>query len=370
MPVPIFIETIKVNLGERSYDIIVGHNCLLDLGKILKRLDIGKDAIVVTNSNLFSLYGKKIKKSLEKVGLNVKIEEVQDSEKAKSYRQFVKLTEYITSGGFKKRIFIVAFGGGVIGDLAGFVAAVYRRGIPYIQVPTTLLAQVDSAIGGKVAIDLKQGKNLLGAFYQPRLVFSDLALLNSLSLRQIRSGLAEVIKYGVIKDPGLFCYLEDNSFELLKRNKDNLSEIVLRSCKIKARVVEQDERDSKDLRIILNFGHTIGHAMETAAGYSKLISHGESIAIGMLVASDIARELRMIANNSVRRIEGLIQKIGLPTKISQIDLSKVLKASYHDKKIIRGKNRFVLPARIGQVRIVEDIPLNLVVKALRKRIVS
>lgn len=362
------MKKIRVNLGERSYDIVVGYNCLSSLGRVIKKLDIGRDALVVTNLTIFRLYGKKLKDSLERAGLSVRFEKVPDGEKAKSQRQFINLAERIASFDKKKGVFIVAFGGGVIGDLAGFIAAVYKRGIPYIQVPTTLLAQVDSAIGGKVAIDLSWGKNLIGAFYQPRLVFSDVALLNSLSLRQIRSGLAEIVKYGVIKDPRLFCYLEDNYSCLLKRNKSDLTEVILRSARIKARVIEKDERDTKARRIILNFGHTIGHAMETAAGYSRLISHGEAVAIGMLIASEIARELEMIAGSSLQRIERLLQKFGLPTKTNRLYLSRILAAADHDKKIIRGKNRFVLPTRIGQVKAMQDVPLSLISGAIKKRI--
>ncbi len=362
------METIKVNFGERSYDIVVGYNCLSQLGKMLKKIDIGKDAVVITNSTILSLYGKKLRSSLERAGLYVRIEEVPDSEKAKSQRQFIKLTERIASFDKKKRLFLVAFGGGVIGDLAGFIAAVYKRGIPYVQVPTTLLAQVDSAIGGKVAIDLELGKNLVGAFYQPRLVFSDLALLNSLSLRQIRSGLAEVVKYGVIKDPKLFCYLEDNYPRLLKREKGSLTEVVLRSSRIKARVVEKDERDTRNKRIILNFGHTIGHAIEAAAEYSGRISHGEGVAIGMILASNIARELNILASSSLHRIEALIEKIGIRTTITNIAFREIMPAFHRDKKIFCGKNRFILPTRIGQVKVEEDVPHDLILKAFAKRV--
>ncbi len=361
------MKSVRVNLGKRSYDVVVGDNCLSSLGKLLKRLDIGKDAVVITNSVIFSLYGRKLKRSLERAGLSVRFEKVPDTEKAKSHRQFIHLIGRIASFDKKRQIFIVAFGGGVVGDLAGFIAAVYKRGIPYVQVPTTLLAQVDSAIGGKVAIDLELGKNLVGAFYQPRLVFSDLALLNSLSLRQIRSGLAEIIKYGVIKDAGLFCYLEDSYRRLLKRDKSSLADVILRSAKIKAKIAGEDERDTKDKRIVLNFGHTIGHAIEAAAGYSKAVSHGEAVAVGMILASNIAWELKMLASDSLHRIEALIERIGLPAEITGIDLAKIMPAFYRDKKIIRGKNRFVLPVRIGQVRVVEDVSHNLIVKALAKR---
>lgn len=363
------MKKVKVNLGNRSYDIVVGYRCLSQLGKMIKRLDIGRDAVVITNSTIFSLYGKNLKKSLEKAGLSVRFEKVPDSEKAKSQQEFIKLTDRIVSFDKKKQLFIVAFGGGVIGDLAGFVAAVYKRGIPYVQVPTTLLAQVDSAIGGKVAIDLKLGKNLLGAFYQPRLVFSDLALLESLSLRQIRCGLAEVIKYGVIKDAELFRYLEKNYSRLLKQEKSSLSEVVIRSTRIKARIIEKDERDTKNLRIILNFGHTIGHAIEAEREYSKIRGgiHGESVAVGMVIAANIARQLEMLTGRSLERIETLIKNIGLPTAISRITLKDIVPYFYRDKKIFRGKNRFVLPVRIGQVKIEEDVSYDLIEKAFIRR---
>jgi 3-dehydroquinate synthase len=251
--------------------------------------------------------------------------------------------------------------------VAGFVASIYKRGIPYIQIPTTLLAQVDSAIGGKTAVDLAEGKNLVGAFYQPRLVFSDVTFLKTLSLKQIQAGLAEVIKYAIIKDPQLFSYLENNLGDCLALKTAPLEFIVKRCSCLKAKIVEQDEREEKGVRTILNFGHTIGHAIESAADY-KRYNHGQAVALGMLVACQMSQNLGFIQDDILARIEKLIKATGLPTKINKISLAKILKAHYRDKKFIGKKNRFVLIQDIGKAKVVQDIPLRLIREAIKKRI--
>jgi 3-dehydroquinate synthase len=264
----------------------------------------------------------------------------------------------------KRRTFIVAFGGGVIGDLAGFIASIYKRGVPYIQVPTTLLAQVDSSIGGKTAVDLSEGKNLLGAFYQPRLVLSDTGFLKSLDAGQLKSGLAEVIKYGIIKDASFFAYLEKRYRDVLSLKPSVLAFIVKRSSDIKAKIIEKDEREEKGLRTILNFGHTIGHAIETAGNYRQY-NHGQAIALGMLVASALSKKLGYINDSIKQRIENLIKSVGLPTRIKNIPLHRVIKAHYQDKKFKGAKNRFVLIQGIGKTRITEDVPLSLIKETIK-----
>ncbi|MEE8360067.1 MAG: 3-dehydroquinate synthase, partial [Candidatus Omnitrophota bacterium] len=291
---------------------------------------------------------------------------VPDTEKSKSNLQVVRVIESIVKIDKGRGIFIISLGGGVVGDLSGFVASIYKRGVPYIQIPTTLLAQVDSAIGGKVAIDLTSAKNLVGAFYQPRLVVSDISMLRSLPARQIRSGLGEIIKYGIIKDLKLFSYLEENIYRIKRLNKDALEYIITRSSAIKAQVVHLDEYDNRGIRASLNFGHTIGHALETACGYSKLYSHGEAVALGMVAASRIAVQLGLLEDISLKRIIKLLKEAGLPTEISsRLKTEKIMKAQTHDKKIIRGVNRFVLPVKIGRTRIYEDIPRRLIVDTIK-----
>jgi 3-dehydroquinate synthase len=254
----------------------------------------------------------------------------------------------------------------VIGDLGGFVASIYKRGIPYIQIPTTLLAQVDSSIGGKTAVDLSEGKNLVGAFYQPRLVFSDVKFIASLDERQMRSGLAEVIKYAAIKDRKLFGYLELNYKNILRRKISALEHIVQCCSAIKAGIVSVDEREERGLRTMLNFGHTVGHAIEAAARY-KGYTHGEAIALGMLVACDISNRLDYLNTASCARIESLICNSGLPVKVRGVVMRDIISAHYRDKKFIGSRNRFVLLEAIGRAKIVQNVPLKVITASLKER---
>jgi len=361
------IKKIKVNLKNKSYDILIGSGALSKLKGELKKLKLGKVAAVITNPKINRLHGPALKKALKDSGLEVHFIQVPDTEKSKSSTECINVVKQLANLDKGKDLFIIAFGGGVVGDLAGFCASVYRRGIPYIQIPTTLLAQVDSSIGGKVAIDLPSGKNLIGSFYQPRLVLADTKLLNSLSAPQIKEALAEIIKYGVIADSKLFSFLEKHIDEILKLKPKSLQYIIEKCAQIKARVIEKDEYDKKDLRIMLNFGHTAGHAIEAASGYKVNYSHGYAIALGMLVASSIAKQLKITSSKTIQRIECLIKKAGLPTAISGLKLNNILKAQEHDKKFRAGKNRFVLPVAIGRVKVKENIPETIISKAIKSR---
>jgi len=361
------VKRIHVNLKENSYDIIVGHNILSDLGVQIRALNIGNDAIVVTNSIIRKLHGKALSKSLAKQGIQVKFFEVPDSERSKSVKVAFGLIQQIASADVRKRMFIIAFGGGVIGDLAGFVAAVYKRGIPFVQVPTTFLAQIDSAIGGKVAIDLPVGKNLIGSFYQPKIVFSDVALLRTLSERQVRNGLAEAIKYGVIKDKKLFTYIEKNAEKLLSVDLKAMTLVVLGCSRIKAEIVAADEKELKGLRTILNFGHTAGHALESACAYNRY-QHGEAISLGMRIASAIACQRKMMCSKEFHRLEKLLDKVGLPAKAKGVRIDSLMKAVLHDKKIIAKKNRLVLPQGIGRVKVVEGVPTPMIKQMVKRYI--
>jgi len=363
------MKTIVLKLKEKSYSIIIRNQIINSLGNLLSKLNIGKDAIIITNPLVKKYFGKQIERSLKKSNFAINFQIVPDTEKSKSVQTAFKIINSITKYDIKRKVFIIALGGGVIGDLAGFIAAVYKRGIPYIQIPTTLLGQVDSAIGGKTAIDLPYGKNLVGAFYQPRLVISDISTLKSLNKTQIKSGLAEVIKYGVIKDRNLFEYIEKNIKKILSLDKHCLEYIIYKCALIKASVVEQDEKEKKGIRTILNFGHTIGHAIESAGRY-RSYNHGEAVALGMICASEISQRLGLLSKKALMRIENLISKIGLPTKIANIKLSDILSAHLHDKKFISRKNRFVLPTKIGRVTIYEGVPLEIIKSVLRKRLIN
>ena len=360
-------KIIKLNLKKRSYDIIVGRHILSRLPAFIKTLKVGRDAYIITNPLIAKKCAGELKRALKKSGLDFKIKTVADSETSKSLKTAGTIIEDILEWDKKKQIFIIALGGGVVGDLSGFVASIYKRGTPYIQIPTTLLAQVDSSIGGKTAVDLAQGKNLVGTFYQPRLVLSDVEILKSLRLREVRSGLAEVIKYGVIKDPYLFSYLENKYKEILKLKSSALEFIVERSSLIKVKIVQQDEREEKGIRTILNFGHTIGHSLETASGY-QAYTHGEAIALGMLVACDISQRIRILNNRAANRIEKLIRDIGLPDQIRAVSLKNIIKAHHYDKKFKGAKNKFVLIEDIGKTRIVENIPQKVIKEALAARL--
>jgi len=360
-------NSVRVSLKDRSYNILIGHGLILKVGAILKNLRLGKDAIIVVNKKIARLYGKKIKDSLKRSEISSKLEFVPDSEKAKSDNILRSLLYKISAYDKNRSLFLIAFGGGVIGDLTGFSASIYKRGIPYAQIPTTLLSQVDSAIGGKTAIDMPIAKNFVGSFYQPRVVISDMSILKSLPKRQIRNGLAECIKYGVIKDPGLFVYLENNYKKALALDKEVLKNIILSCSKIKARVVEKDEFDKLGKRVILNYGHTIGHAIEGSSGYSKEYNHGEAIAIGMICAAYISYKMGLIKFSDRLRIESLIKKCGLPVKLSGLKISRIYNSLLCDKKFINGKNRFVLPVKIGKVRIVDGIKRSFIIESIKER---
>ena len=359
------MKKIRVHLNKRSYDIIVCYNQIKALGSTVKRLRLGTDAVIITNPALKKLFGGKVKNALASRGFNVRFQTVPDGEKAKSEKYCLKLLNNISRFDSSKRwVFIAALGGGVIGDLAGFVASIYKRGIPYIHIPTTLLAQVDSSIGGKVAIDLGVGKNLAGSFYQPRLVFSDTALLKTLGKNDMTSGMAEVIKYGVIKSPQLFRFLEKNYGKILKKEKSALQHIIHACGSIKAEVVEKDELDTKGIRVILNLGHTIGHAIEAAGHYRKAYNHGQAVALGMIAASYISERLGLLKKVDRIKIKNLIKNVGLPTRLKGLKKGAILSAQEHDKKSIHGKNRFVLPVKIGKTLVKENIPLSVIKEAI------
>ncbi len=356
------MKEIKVNLKERSYSIVIDESALQYVKSFLSSNYHGREAVVITNRKIWRLWGKSFSSSLK--DLNFSVIFIKDSEEAKSFSSFETVVSKIARIDDKMRsVVVIAFGGGVVGDIAGFVASSYRRGVPVIQVPTTLLAQIDSSIGGKTAINLSMGKNLIGAYHQPVLVAINPVFLKTLPIKQVKDGLSEAIKYGVIKDRMLFRFLEDSV------NKQIDWQFLIERCvKIKADVVSRDEKEVLGLRFILNYGHTIGHAIENAAGYG-VYSHGEAVAIGMVCANDIACELGLLVKKDALRIESLINAYKLPICYNngKLSLNSVYKALLHDKKFAGGCANFVLPRRIGKIELVRGVDLKLVKDVLKKR---
>src|SRR5438477_2392595 len=355
---------IKVPLGVRSYTISIGSSLLSRLGQECKRLYLGQRCALITDRNVAPHYGQAALQSLQAAGFEPTLITVPSGETAKSLKVTATCYDQLADHRLERKSFVVALGGGVVGDLAGFVAATFLRGIDFVQIPTTLLAQVDSSVGGKVGVNLKAGKNLVGAFYQPRFVLCDLETLETLPVREYRAGLAEIIKYGIIHDVELFKRLEQAMPKLLQREPDTLASVVARCCQIKAGVVGQDETES-GLRAILNFGHTIGHALEAVAGYGKYL-HGEAIAIGQVLAARLSAELLGFPQRDVERIARLFEKAGLRThiRLNPVQIEKLLEAMRHDKKVSEGIVKFVLVNKIGQVSFGQPVPLDLVEKVL------
>lgn len=343
------MESIKVNLGERSYPIYFGSKVLKDFGKTYKRFFKSKRVVAVTNPKVGGLYFKAIEDGLRKEGVEVHRLDVPDGEEYKTLGWASKLFDMLIALKADRQTPIIALGGGVIGDLTGFVAATYLRGVPFVQVPTTLLAQVDSSVGGKTGVNHRRGKNLIGAFYQPKFVFIDVDTLKSLEKRELRAGLAEVIKYGVIRDPKLFKYIEERIEDVLSLKGEALLHIIKRSCAIKASVVESDEREA-GLRAILNFGHTFGHAVEAVTGY-KEYKHGEAVAIGMVFAAELSHRLGLCDRDAVDRVASLIRKAGLPVEAPGYPKTRFLKAMALDKKVVGGELGFVMVEGVGKVKV-------------------
>ncbi|MBI3317717.1 MAG: 3-dehydroquinate synthase [Candidatus Omnitrophica bacterium] len=345
-------QEVSVRLGPRSYKVTIGLDHLSSLGGFLRRLDCGTHPILLTNATLASTHARRVRQALRRGGFPAEILTVGDSERSKSLPVLSRLINGLAAfDGPGRRLFLVLVGGGVVGDVGGLAAGLYRRGIPYVQIPTTLLAQVDSAIGGKTAVDLPCGKNLAGLFYQPRGVFIELRFLKSLPERQFRSGLAEAAKCGVIADPKLFRFLEERSVRDLRRLSGDLSWVIRRAVGVKASCVERDERETHGIRTILNFGHTLGHALEAATRYSGVLTHGEAISVGMAAATRISLRMRRISCSAALRIEGLLGHLGLPTAFRGVPPERAFAAMAHDKKWTQGAHRWVLPQRIGRAKV-------------------
>jgi 3-dehydroquinate synthase len=359
------MRIVQVPLGNRSYAIKVGDGLLSRLGAECAQLKLGQRCAVITDSNVGKYFAAAVLKSLSAAGFEPILITVPAGEKSKRIAVVEKCFDQLAKHRLERKSFIVALGGGVVGDLAGFVAATYLRGIPFVQVPTSLLAQVDSSVGGKTGVNLRAGKNLVGAFYQPKLVLCDLDTFKTLPEREFISGLAEVIKYGIIYDAKLFAQLERDLPKILKRDAKTLSQIIARCCEIKAEVVSQDETEN-GLRAILNFGHTIGHAIENSFGYGKFL-HGEAIAIGQVAAAKLSEKILGLPALEVGRIEKLFVRAGLPVqiKLNPASRKKLFAAMLLDKKVSAGEVKFVLAKKIGQVVWGQKVSTALIEEVLR-----
>ena len=346
------MNKIDVQTGQSSYSIIIGAGILNQTGEKLKALGLTDKAVIVTNPVVNKLYGEIVRQSLIDAGFQPTVLEIPDGEKYKTLASAGKLYAQLAACGAERSTPVLALGGGVIGDLAGFVAATYLRGVPLVQIPTTLLAQCDSSIGGKTAVDHGRLKNEIGAFYQPKITISDIAVLQSLPQPEFCGGLAEVIKYAVIKDEKFFLYLEKNLDQIKSLDNNVLEAVVAKSARIKVGFVEADEKDT-GLRNMLNFGHTVGHAVESVSNFR--VSHGQAVSIGMVAAAGLAVKLELMDKADAVRLKKLLQRAGLMTALPPLEIAPLLQAMRYDKKVQGGKIRFVLPRAIGQVFITDDV---------------
>ena len=345
------LETINVLLGNRSYPIFIGADILDLLGQKLVDLNFPNRVAVITNSIVGQLYGERVRQSLKDVDIDCLEIILPDGEEHKTLQTLEQIYNQLIRNNFDRSTGLIALGGGVIGDMVGFAAATFLRGVPFVQVPTTLLAQVDSSVGGKTAVNHPLGKNLIGAFYQPEMVLIDVATLMSLNAREVAAGLAEVVKYGVIKDCSFFEWLESNCSALQNCQTEALIEAVKRSCQIKADIVEVDEKEGS-IRAFLNYGHTFGHAVEALSGYGKW-KHGEAVAIGMVVAAQIAKQQNLCSQEDVSRITALLKSLDLPVEPTQYSLEDYVAAMQRDKKVKHGTLTLVLNQGIGSVKLTQ-----------------
>lgn len=343
------IERLDVGLGDRSYPIWVGDGIMHRLGEALVEVQFPSRIAVVTNPTVSGFYREPVFAALASAGFQATVIEIPDGEQYKTLHTLELIYDALIRGGFDRYSGLLALGGGVVGDITGFAAATYLRGIPFVQVPTTLLSQVDSSVGGKTAVNHSLGKNMIGAFYQPRHVHIDVATLRTLPRREFAAGMAEVIKYGVIRDRDFFGWLGQQKDQLLALAPDTLVQAVKRSCQIKANVVEIDEKESS-LRAILNYGHTFGHAVETLAGYG-VVCHGEAVAIGMVIAAELSKHLGFASEKDVEAIRSLITAFGLSTVPPTYTLDEYLSAMGRDKKVKDGMLRFVLNHGVGDCSV-------------------
>ncbi len=360
-------SVIRVELPLQSYDIMIAAGSLNQLGELMQPLNLGKKVLVVSNPTIFRHYGETAIASLKAAGFEVSNLNLAAGEQYKTLRAVQKIYDLALEKRLERSSTMVALGGGVIGDMTGFAAATWLRGINVVQVPTSLLAMVDAAIGGKTGVNHPQGKNLIGAFHQPKLVLIDPQVLQTLPMREFRAAIAEVIKYGIIWDQELFAQMEavPQLDQLRYLSLDFLHTIITKSCQVKAVVVGKDEKEA-GLRALLNYGHTIGHAVESVSGY-KLVNHGEAVAIGMVGAANLAVKLNFCPQELPNRQLNLLQKAGLPTKLPPgLNIEKIIDTLETDKKVKSGKIRFVLPTQIGAATVTDQVPPHAIWEVLKQ----
>jgi len=365
------IRKVAVDLGDRTYDILVGPGLVADAGLHLKPLLRRGRLAVVTDETVAHLHLPALQKSLDATGIRHDTIVLPAGESTKSFAQLEKLTEWLLDTGIERGDLVVALGGGVIGDLTGFAAAILRRGVDFVQIPTTLLSQVDSSVGGKTGINTRQGKNLAGAFHQPRLVLADVAALETLPMREFLAGYAEVVKYGLIGDRTFFDWLETNLDRLTQGDRDARIHAIVKSCEAKAATVAADERES-GVRALLNLGHTFGHALEAATGFSQRLIHGEGVAIGMALAFGLSARLGLCPGQDALRVRRHLMQAGLPTRLADVpgtlpDADGLIALMGQDKKVVDGKLTFILARSIGEAFITRDVELSSLRELLRER---
>lgn len=355
-------ETLRVELGERSYDIIVGADLIKDAAKWIAPVLARPRVVIITDKNVAAHYLAPLTKSLNDAGIRVDAITLPAGEQSKSFAQYEKLCETILALGIERSTTLIALGGGVMGDLVGFAAASILRGLPFIQVPTTLLSQVDSSVGGKTGINTAHGKNLVGAFYQPKLVLADTTTLNTLDRRQLLAGYSEVVKYGLIDSPKFYEWLESHAQALIDGDMDKRRYAVLTSCAAKARVVAEDEREGGK-RALLNLGHTFGHALEAETGYGDALLHGEAVCIGTVMAFELSQRLGLCPGQDFGRMLAHFEALKLPTDLCRLNaggwtVDRLMAHMSHDKKVEDGKLTFILANGIGQAFISRDVQNN------------
>jgi 3-dehydroquinate synthase len=358
-----YMQPVKVELGANSYEVRIGSGLLAQAGQWLKEMGFSGRAVIITDSNVKKLYAAVLEQALAKSGFRVTILEIPPGEEQKTLKNAGRLYNELNEARAERNTPILALGGGVAGDLAGFVAATYMRGVPYLQVPTTLLAMADSSVGGKTAVDHGRLKNLVGAFYQPKLVIADIEVLKTLPAVELVNGMGEVIKHAAIRDKEFFEYLDDNMARALARDSGVLEFIVRRNAVIKAGVVGMDEKET-GLRSILNYGHTVGHALEVVSNFK--VKHGQAVAIGMVAEAEISRRLGILDSGSAGKLEKLIIKAGLPSRIPGLNTENLMQAMAHDKKVKQGRLTFALLKSLGEAFITSDVDAALVEEILSR----
>ena len=352
----------KIDLKDNAYEVIVGKGILNDCGNYISNLEIGNKCAIISDSNVAPLYASKVSESLANNNIKSELIVVDAGESSKSLESVEKICRKMIKTGHDRHVFVIALGGGVIGDLAGLVASVFYRGVPFIQIPTTIVSQVDSAVGGKTGVNTPEGKNLIGSFYHPKIVITDTITLSSLPEREFNEGFAEVIKHAAIRDKSMF---EDI---MSVEGYENLDELILRNVEIKARIVEQDEKELSGLRAHLNYGHTIGHAIETAGEYGKFL-HGEAISLGLIAANKISSQKSNLSDSENEIIIKALKKFNLPTQLdNSVSTQNLIDIMKSDKKFKNGKIRFVILNKLGEAELSEDISeddISLAIEALR-----